>query len=242
MIRASEIAGIILIFSAIGIIYGKPIIEVSEKEFDAGTIKEGVVKIVKHEFTIKNTGDEPLVIDRVRTSCGCAVVDYDSIIRPGKSGIVEPKVDLTGFNGPVTKTVRIFSNAENEPELKLVLYADIQPAVTVSPNFIRMNTAVSNRFDLTLTTEKRDLAITEIDFRNLSQKNKRRGKNPLTVGFTLINSGKREADGMYTFDLTVSVTGVKGKSVLGEFIMKTNHPDKRELRIRGIVENKKIGK
>ena len=132
MIRAPDVAGVILIITIIGIIHGEPNIQVSEKEFDAGTIKEGVVKIIQHKFIIKNIGDEPLIIDKVRTSCGCAVVEYDSIIRPGKSGIVEPKVDLTGFTGPITKTVRIFSNAENEPELKLVLHADIHPAIAVS--------------------------------------------------------------------------------------------------------------
>ena len=46
-----------------------PKIELQEKSFDFGKIK--LSDIVKHEFKIKNTGKNPLIIKDIMTSCHC---------------------------------------------------------------------------------------------------------------------------------------------------------------------------
>lgn len=62
-----------------------------------------------------NSGDEPLLILRVTSDCGCTVPDYSSDpIAPGERG--EIKVKFNGRNrehGPFTKAVRIRSNASS---------------------------------------------------------------------------------------------------------------------------------
>lgn len=51
---------------AAGSVSAKPQIKVENPNFDAGTVVEGVLEHVEHSFAVKNTGDEPLKISKVR--------------------------------------------------------------------------------------------------------------------------------------------------------------------------------
>ncbi len=63
-------------------------------------------------FTFTNTGDAPLLITKVKTSCGCTVPSYSlAPIMPGESGELNIKYDTKRL-GAFTKTVTVTSNAE----------------------------------------------------------------------------------------------------------------------------------
>ncbi len=63
------------------------------------------------EYTITNTGSEPLVLTQVTTSCGCAVANWTkSPIAPGEKGMVSATFDAKAL-GKFEKTVGIYSNA-----------------------------------------------------------------------------------------------------------------------------------
>ncbi len=90
-------------------------IEVPKSEHNFGTIKEADGK-VSHEFEIKNTGDAPLVITRVISSCGCTTPTYSKEpIAPGKSGSITVTYDPAGRVYPFVKTVSIYSNGKEGP-------------------------------------------------------------------------------------------------------------------------------
>lgn len=90
-------------------------IVVTESEYNFGTIKEADGK-VSHEFEIKNTGDAPLVITRVISSCGCTTPSYSKEpIAPGKTGSVTVTYDPAGRVYPFVKTVSIYSNGKEGP-------------------------------------------------------------------------------------------------------------------------------
>lgn len=92
-------------------------IEVPKSEFNFGTIKESNGK-VSHVFEIKNTGDAPLVITRVISSCGCTTPSYSKEpIAPGKTGSITVTYDPTGRVYPFVKTVSIYSNGKEGPEV-----------------------------------------------------------------------------------------------------------------------------
>ncbi len=46
--------------------FSAPQIEVDSADFDVGSIKEGAKEKVSHTFIVRNTGDEPLKIEKVR--------------------------------------------------------------------------------------------------------------------------------------------------------------------------------
>ena len=63
-------------------------------------------------FTFTNEGDAPLLITKVKTSCGCTVPSYSKApIMPGDSGELEIKYNTKKL-GAFTKTVTVTSNSE----------------------------------------------------------------------------------------------------------------------------------
>lgn len=63
------------------------------------------------DFTINNTGDQPLVLSNVTVSCACAVVDWTKTpIAPGDKGVVSATFDAEML-GRFHKSVGIYSNA-----------------------------------------------------------------------------------------------------------------------------------
>lgn len=90
---------------------GGPQISVDKDVHDYGTIKQGANGSC--EFSITNTGSEPLIISRAKGSCGCTVPDWPKEpILPGQSAVMTVRYD-TKRVGPINKSVTITSNATN---------------------------------------------------------------------------------------------------------------------------------
>ena len=85
-------------------------IEFKSDTIDYGTIEKGSNGVRVFEFT--NTGDAPLIISKVSSSCGCTIPKKpkDPIL-PGKTGEIEVKYDTNRVN-PIRKTITVISNAE----------------------------------------------------------------------------------------------------------------------------------
>ena len=90
-----------------------PKIEFKAKDntIDYGTVnKEDDNGIRVFEFT--NTGDAPLIITNVQSTCGCTVPSKPTEpILPGKTGKIEVKYNM--HTGPIRKTITVESNAVN---------------------------------------------------------------------------------------------------------------------------------
>jgi hypothetical protein len=85
-------------------------IEFKTDVIDYGEIAKGSNGVRFFEFT--NTGNAPLVISQVTSSCGCTVPSWTKeAVAPGKSGQIEVKYD-TNKPGPIRKTITVMSNAE----------------------------------------------------------------------------------------------------------------------------------
>lgn len=85
-------------------------IEFKSEVIDYGEIAKGSDGVRVFEFT--NTGDIPLVITRVNSSCGCTIPKKpEEPIAPGESGEIEVEYD-TQIVGPIRKTITVYSNAD----------------------------------------------------------------------------------------------------------------------------------
>ncbi len=92
---------------------GGPALSVDKEVHDYGTIKQGANGAC--EFTITNTGSEPLIISRAKGSCGCTVPEWPKEpIMPGATAAMTVRYD-TKRVGAINKSVTITSNATNEP-------------------------------------------------------------------------------------------------------------------------------
>ncbi len=96
--------------------------------WDWGTIPRQPV--VTQVFPIQNTGDQPLLISSVVTSCGCTTADLSaSLIPAGQRAdltvIFDP--DFHDTSGPVTRLVWLETNDPDMPVVELRMDAVVRP-------------------------------------------------------------------------------------------------------------------
>lgn len=98
-------------------------IEFKTDVIDYGTIEKGANGVRTFEFT--NTGQAPLIITSVKSTCGCTVPEKpEAPIMPGESGVIKVKYD-TNRVMPIRKTITVISNATNIPTYALKIKGDV---------------------------------------------------------------------------------------------------------------------
>ena len=104
---------ILLIFSLLTITFSamaQPRISSNKEKHHFGQIEWK--RPVTVEYTITNTGDKPLVLTNVTTSCACSIADWTKApIAPGQKGTVRATFDAKAL-GRFEKSVGIYSNAQ----------------------------------------------------------------------------------------------------------------------------------
>ncbi|WP_445735550.1 DUF1573 domain-containing protein [Mariniflexile sp.] len=97
-------------------------IDFKSDTIDYGTIEKGSNGVRIFEFT--NTGDAPLIISNVTSTCGCTIPKKpDGPILPGKTGQIEVKYD-TNRVSPIRKTITVISNADT-PTVALKIKGEV---------------------------------------------------------------------------------------------------------------------
>jgi hypothetical protein len=100
-----------------------PVITIDKEVHDYGTMEQGGNG--ECVFTVTNTGNEPLLIQMCKGSCGCTVPSCPvEPIAPGATSTIKVKYD-TNRVGPINKTVTITSNATNEPSKMIRIKGNI---------------------------------------------------------------------------------------------------------------------
>lgn len=137
-----------------------PKLVVSEESWYYGEVPPD--KIVSHQFTIKNEGDNKLIIESVYSSCACVSLELaEKEIPAGGETRLNTIFDPYGYEGYVTRYLTIKSNDPDCPE---------------------------KRIDLTITVLRvpnPDIEISQQTF-NLGNIY---GEEPVVLPFTIINSG-----------------------------------------------------
>jgi len=99
--------------------------------YDYGTIYQN--SDGKCEFKFTNTGKEPLVLSKVRSSCGCTVPSWPrKPILPGQSESIKVKYDTKRL-GTIHKSISIYSNASNSPQIARIAGKVIVPETNTLP-------------------------------------------------------------------------------------------------------------
>lgn len=91
----------------------KPQIKFETEVIDYGTIKHNADGV--RFFKFENTGSAPLIIKKVKGSCGCTVPTLEKkTFMPGETGEIKVKY-ATNRVGRFTKTVTVTSNGTDKP-------------------------------------------------------------------------------------------------------------------------------
>jgi len=99
----------------------------ASQEFNYGSVPSGTK--VTHQFRFTNTGNEPLVLTRVKASCGCTTPSYSTEpIAPGEDGYIDVAFNTTGKQGVQNKSVTVTGNFEGNTTQMLRISGEVTPA------------------------------------------------------------------------------------------------------------------
>jgi hypothetical protein len=92
--------------------YSKFVLE--EKEYDFGVVNENGGLLI-HNFSIKNTGNIPLIIKDIQPECGCTRSEWTTQpIAPGTVGNIRAIFNPAGRPGVFRKAITLVTNSEIE--------------------------------------------------------------------------------------------------------------------------------
>ncbi len=87
----------------------------AEFKFEAETHDFGKIPLNKaavYIFNFTNTGDLPLIISKIETTCGCTVGEYTKTpVKKGEKGFVKVTMTPAGVALPFNKAITVSSNA-----------------------------------------------------------------------------------------------------------------------------------
>lgn len=93
-----------------------PILTLDKTSHDFGNIAQG--DVVEKVFTFTNTGNQPLIITNIQTSCGCTTPEWPrNPIMPGGKGEIKVGFNSHGKSNRQDKKLPIISNAVNDASI-----------------------------------------------------------------------------------------------------------------------------
>lgn len=144
---------------------GRPILQFTESSHDFGTLVGDTT--VHYTFEFRNAGDSPLVIDRVKASCGCTgAVVGKAQIAPGESGELNVYFRTKGKNGVQRHAVHVFSNDPVHPDQPLMIHCVVEHDFVFRPSavFFGSMTAGEERTNLiNISSNDPELRIERIE-------------------------------------------------------------------------------
>ena len=111
----------------------QPVLEiVGGKTIALDTLYRG--QVVERMVTLRNAGDQTLLIGEILTSCGCTgtVVSTDRLT-PGSTGTLKVTLNAKSFGGPVKKTITVKSNDPAHPSSVIELTGFVVQQIEVEP-------------------------------------------------------------------------------------------------------------
>jgi hypothetical protein len=110
-----------------------PSIALDKVEDDFGDVHAGVQ--VEKRYVVSNKGNAPLVIEYIRTSCGCTTaIAQSEKIAPGEKTDILVSYDTTGLSaGKKTQSVLINCNDPKQPVARIRIFANVVHDVSLDP-------------------------------------------------------------------------------------------------------------
>ena len=134
-VRILPVALFLVIYPLAGMVAAVdlPSIAVDKLEDDYGDVYAG--RQVEKRFVVANTGQAPLALESIETTCGCTTaVAKKTKLDPGEKTEIVVTYDTTDLNaGKTTQAVRINTNVPSHPVVSVRLYANIVRDVVLDP-------------------------------------------------------------------------------------------------------------
>jgi hypothetical protein len=223
-------------------LYAGPKILVQSPIIEVGTSVEGVNETLPFHFNFKNSGTSPLQVYKLVPSCGCTKINrFDSLVMQGKSGTIGGQLNLKDYfiPGPLSKVITVFSNADNDSILRLTVKATVRSLIEIREPYISINERDSARKSFEVLSRVDSLQILEVTFLR-DPEGSAGGQSvwqsdiPVPISFRWMKVSSIRKDTYNAYLLTLIMPTVH-ESMLGKFRIRTNHPIKSKLFIRGTL-------
>jgi len=104
-----------------------PRIRVEPQTFDFGKAAQN--KTLRKQFSIRNFGNQDLVIESVSTTCGCtAALMDDKVVKPGGTAPLQVALETRSYRGRVLRSVMIRSNDKDASLVEVKVEATVEAA------------------------------------------------------------------------------------------------------------------
>lgn len=139
------------------------------QEINFGTLLQG--DKTEQVFRFSNRGDSTLIIEQVRTSCGCtAALLSSSRLEPGVSGELRAVFDSSRFTGTIQKSIYVTSNDPRQTTTELIMKGMVTSEIVLSPLRLDFGTLsgsqsrtgileIANRGQIPLTIREVDVLV-----------------------------------------------------------------------------------
>ena len=96
-----------------------------EEKYEFGDIIQG--DVIEHVFEFKNSGNAPLILQDVKTTCGCTVPEWPRApLPPGATAELRVKFNSAGKVGIQNKVITVISNATNQTS-RVMIVTNVNP-------------------------------------------------------------------------------------------------------------------
>jgi len=122
---------VLLAFALVSLAEAGPRIHFERDSYDHGKVLYG--ETVTEKFFFTNTGDQTLIIEKVRSSCSCTnAIKGSSEVPPGGQSEILTAFDTTGMGPGIKKhDVYVHSNDPEKPVVKLGITAEVVRQINV---------------------------------------------------------------------------------------------------------------
>ena len=236
--RATKIVIVLLVLMIPAIGWGQngPRITFDKQTHDYGKVRYGD-KVVE-EFPFTNTGDETLVIDRLRASCGCTkAIKGSREIPPGGSSKIVAEFDTTDLrSGLKQKSIFVHCNDPKNTVVKLSLTADVVRELNLNPpslakklhdftDSVTFPVKISNTSDHVYTVTGLDVTGSELDVSLKPEK--------VTV----------EPQGSTEFDVKINLEKEAHRQFyMGKLLLQTDHPTEKQIEVQYLIRLEQVGR
>lgn len=149
-------AGRILLGAAglfLGVLNANAKLEWKEKEIH--TSATAYDKQVKVSYHFTNTGDKPVTITWLWSSCGCVVPKIkDQVVAPGQEGEIFVLFDLDFRMGKLRRAITVHTDDPEDSKIALYLYTDLPTVIRPSRGMVTWPEGDSSTKTVTIGTDE----------------------------------------------------------------------------------------
>lgn len=198
--------------------------------YDWGDVKP-IQSPIKTKIKLKNVGNAELNISNVKPGCGCTTAPLDkSKLKPGEEATLDVSLRISGYNGHVTKSIRITSNDKDHPTQLLWLKCNVIRDIQILPNkylnFQQMTIGYPSEAKVSIkNNSKENITLSDFTTKPESMTINLKGKVLLKPGESV--------------ELKAKYTAEKLGSFRGNITMKTTNKENKILSLTAFGRGKK---